>query len=412
MQPLNEQLLITFECVSAIGTSLQLKEMMEHFLKIFSRKTGALASIYWEYNTTSCEYKPLCFSGKKAFQELLLPPTSLLLHDTITFDESSGKHLLHVKIIDDWIVFVFEATKTELGLIQEIISLFQAKLENAVCACKNHLELIEINQTLERRIEEEVAKNREKDKHILQQSRLAQMGEMISMIAHQWRQPLGSISTVAASIKLKLALKRFDYTTPEGQEASKVFLDEAMSKIESYVQFLTRTIDDFRNFFKPHKPKESVTPSDLINRTLNIIGKALEINGIAINIETHTTTEIFTYANEVTQVILNILKNAEDVIKEREIHNPQIMISLDEEDEWHIIAIEDNAGGVPETVLPHVFEPYFSTKQEKNGTGLGLYMSKTIIEEHCNGSLRVINTDQGAKFIIKLRGEYSANQSL
>ena len=88
------------------------------------------------------------------------------------------------------------------------------------------------------------------------------------------------------------------------------------------------------------------------------------------------------------------------------------MISLDEEDEWHIISIEDNAGGVPETVLPHVFEPYFSTKQEKNGTGLGLYMSKTIIEEHCNGSLRVINTDQGAKFIIKLRGEYSANQSL
>ncbi len=403
MQQLNEQLLITFECVSAIGTSLQLTEMMEHFLKVFSRKTGALASIYWEYDKNTHEHKQLCFYGKKAFQDLLVLPSSLTQYDTITFNETNGKYLLHVKILDDWIVFIFDATKSEMDLIQEIISLFQAKLENAVCACKNHLELIEINQTLERRIEEEVAKNREKDKHILQQSRLAQMGEMISMIAHQWRQPLGSISTVSASVKLKIMLNRFDYSTPEGQEASKAFLEEAMSKIESYVQFLTRTIDDFRNFFKPNKQKESITLSQLVNRTLEIIGKALEINGITINIETHATTEIFTYANEVTQVILNILKNAEDVIKERQIKNPNIQITIGTEDAWQTISITDNAGGIPPSVLPHIFEPYFSTKQEKNGTGLGLYMSKTIIEEHCCGQILASNTPTGAQFIIKLK---------
>ncbi|QIR76946.1 ATP-binding protein [Sulfurospirillum diekertiae] len=403
MQQLNEQLLITFECVSAIGTSLQLTEMMEHFLKVFSRKTGALASIYWEYDKHTQKHKQICFYGKKAFQDLLVLPSSLTQYDTITFNETNGKYLLHVKIMDDWIVFIFDATKAEMDLIQEIISLFQAKLENAVCACKNHLELIEINQTLERRIEEEVAKNREKDKHILQQSRLAQMGEMISMIAHQWRQPLGSISTVAASIKLKIMLNRFDYSTIEGQEASKAFLEEAMSKIESYVQFLTRTIDDFRNFFKPNKQKESITLSQLINRTLEIIGKALEINGITINIQTHATTEIFTYANEVTQVILNILKNAEDVIKEREIINPNIQITIGTEDAWQTISITDNAGGIPATVLPHIFEPYFSTKQEKNGTGLGLYMSKTIIEEHCGGQILATNTPTGAQFTIKLK---------
>lgn len=403
MQQLNEQLLITFECVSAIGTSLQLSEMMEHFLKVFSRKTGALASVYWEYDKTKHTYKRLCFYGKKAFQDLLILPSSLTQHNTITFNEKNEKYLLHVKIMDDWIVFIFDATKAEMDLIQEIISLFQSKLENAVCACKNHLELIEINQTLERRIEEEVAKNREKDKHILQQSRLAQMGEMISMIAHQWRQPLGSISTVAASIKLKIMLNRFDYSTAEGQEASKAFLEESMSKIESYVQFLTRTIDDFRNFFKPNKQKESITLSQLVNRTLEIIGKALEINGITINIETHATTEIFTYANEVTQVILNILKNAEDVIKEREIINPNIQITIGTEDTWQTISITDNAGGIPATVLPHIFEPYFSTKQEKNGTGLGLYMSKTIIEEHCGGQILASNTPIGAQFTIKLK---------
>jgi len=403
MQRLNEQLLITFECVSAIGTSLQLKEMVEHFLKVFSRKTGALISIYWEYDPKTKSYKKLCLYGKKAFQELFNPPSSSLLHtQLIRYDEQSGKHLLHVKVEEDWIGFVFQTTEAEIELIQAIISSFKSKLENAVRACKNHLELIEINQTLERRIEEEVRKNREKDQHILQQSRLAQMGEMISMIAHQWRQPLGSISAVAASIKFKTSLNRFDYTTPEGIETSKVFLSEAMSKIESYVQFLTHTIDDFRNFFKPNKQKESVTLSQLVKRTLDIIGKALEINGITITIENEENREIFTYANEVTQVILNILKNAEDAIKERDIHGAQIRIRITREAAWQIICIEDNAGGIPEDVLPHIFEPYFSTKSEKNGTGLGLYMSKTIIEEHCGGEILALNTPMGAQFMIKL----------
>ena len=403
MQHLNEQLLITYECVSAIGTSLQLKEMMEHFLKVFSRKTGALASIYWDYNTQTHTYKQLCFQGKKAYQELIITPHALIKNEDIRYDKTSGKSLLHVKIGEDWIVFVFQASKSELELIKAIIASFQSKLENAVRACKNHLELIEINQTLERRIEEEVRKNREKDQHILQQSRLAQMGEMISMIAHQWRQPLGSISAVAASIKLKITLNRFDYSTPQGQEASKEFLNEAMSKIESYVQFLTHTIDDFRNFFKPNKQKESVTLSQLVNRTLEIIGKALEINGITIKVETQATHEIFTYANEVTQVILNILKNAEDAIKERETIHAHILITISKEDKWQTISIEDNAGGIPEHVLPHIFEPYFSTKSEKNGSGLGLYMSKTIIEEHCGGYIVASNTTHGAKFTIKLK---------
>lgn len=404
MQNLSEQLLITFECVSAIGTSLHLKEMISHFLKIFARKTGTLASMYWLYDPHTKAYTPLCLQGKKAFEHLFTPPTtSLTTYDIIPLDDTHTKHFLYVNVENDWMVFLFQSSKKDLELIQAIIHSFHAKLENAVHGCKSHLELIQINQTLERRIEEEVAKNREKDKHILQQSRLAQMGEMISMIAHQWRQPLGSISAVAASIKLKLSLNRFDQTTPEGQEACKLFLQEGMGKIESYVQFLTHTIDDFRNFFKPNKQKESVTLSQLLNRTLEIIGKALEINGITLNVETQSNYEIFTYANEVTQVILNILKNAEDVIKERDITKAHITITIASDGIWQTLSIHDNAGGIPEDVLPHIFEPYFSTKPEKNGTGLGLYMSKTIIEEHCGGIIQASNCDDGARFTIKLK---------
>jgi len=403
MQQLDEQLLITFECVSAIGTSLQLDTMVEQFLHIFSRKTGAIASAYWEYDPTHETYNLLCLHGKKAFTSFFKMPTHDMNDGFIMHDKKSEKSLLHVKVDEDWIVFLFQANNEELELLQSIISSFYSKLENAVHACKNHLELIEINQTLERRIEEEVSKNREKDQHILHQSRLAQMGEMISMIAHQWRQPLGSISAVAASIKLKTTLNRFDYSTHEGQEASKIYIQESMNKIESYVQFLTHTIDDFRNFFKPNKQKESVTLSQLVRKTLDIIGKALEINGITLTIEVHASNEIFTYANEVTQVILNILKNAEDVIKERHIPSPQIRIIVDADEAWQTISIEDNAGGIPQDVLPHIFEPYFSTKHEKNGTGLGLYMSKTIIEEHCGGEISAINNPLGACFRIKLK---------
>ena len=410
MTHLNQQLLIAYECVSAIGISLQLEEMMAHFLKVFSRKTGALAAIYWKAEGKE-SYKNGCFYGKKAFVPLFPHPSLKMKDGTILDVPHNKKHLLHVKIAEDWIVFLFDAPKEDIELIKAIITSFDAKLENAIRACKNHLELITINQTLEKRVEEEVHKNREKDKHILHQSRLAQMGEMISMIAHQWRQPLGSISTIAASIRLKIALNRLEWNTEEERTRSTLFLEDSMERIESYVKFLTHTIDDFRNFFKPNKQKESVTLPQLISKTLEIIGKTLEINGITLNVQTYENEPVFTYANEVTQVILNILKNAEDVLKERKTEEPHIDIRIQKEEEWETILIEDNAGGISPEILEHIFEPYFSTKSEKNGSGLGLYMSKIIIEEHCKGEMLVKNGTMGAQFIIKLHGASHPDES-
>jgi signal transduction histidine kinase len=405
MQYLNEQLLLTFECVSSIGTSLNLETMVERFLRVFTRKTGALASLYWQYVSEEKGYVERCFLGKQALKPLFKRPDAQSSNDQISVQTEGENTFLYVTIDNDSMVFLFYSDKKDLELLCSIVSSFHSKLENAVRACKNHHDLLEINQNLERRIEEEVAKNREKDKHILQQSRLAQMGEMISMIAHQWRQPLGSISAVAASIRLKVSLNRLDTSSEEAKEQSKAFLLDSMGKIESYVQFLTHTIDDFRNFFKPDKQKERASLAQLVNRTLDIIGKALEINTIAIKVDVQSTHEILTYASEVTQVILNVLKNAEDVIKERHIKYPHIFIHIEEQEEWHVLSIEDNAGGIPPHILPYIFEPYFSTKSEKNGSGLGLYMSKTIIEEHCGGMIYAENTPIGARFIIKLKEE-------
>ena len=398
---INEQLLIIYECVSSIGTSLELKEMIEHFLKVFSRKTGAISSTYWEYNKEQKSYQPLCFYGKQSLQYAMKPATFEMPNYTIICE--NDKERLHVKIAGDWIVFLFQEKQHDLEFIKAIINSFSTKLENAINACKYHFDLLTINQNLALRIEEEVEKNRQKDKHIMQQSRMAQMGEMISMIAHQWRQPLGSISAVVAGMKLKILLNKFDLTSEDGREASKQFTQQSLHKIEEYVRFLTNTIDDFRNFFKPDKHKESTSSLKLVQRTLEIIGKALEINGITVHVDAHTSKEIMVYANEVTQVILNILKNAEDVIKERETKHAQITITIDKDNNWQTISIEDNAGGIPKSVLPHIFEPYFSTKSDKNGTGLGLYMSRTIIEEHCGGKLEAQNTANGALFIIKLK---------
>ena len=129
---LNDQLLITYECVSAIGTSLDLKKMIEHFLKVFSRKTGAIASIYWEYNPMQNTYGSLCLYGKKSFQPILTPPSKTMENYTVLYNQESEKNLLHVKLKEDWIVFVFSANEIDLSFIKAIIASFNAKLENAI----------------------------------------------------------------------------------------------------------------------------------------------------------------------------------------------------------------------------------------------------------------------------------------
>jgi C4-dicarboxylate-specific signal transduction histidine kinase len=231
-----------------------------------------------------------------------------------------------------------------------------------------------------------------KDKLMFQQSRFAQMGEMISMIAHQWRQPLNIISITTASIQFDVLLDKI--------QKNKII--DSMNSIANKTQHLSDTIDDFRNFFKPTKEMTVTTFSDEIESALNIIGKSITIKNVKIIKDLKCISEFSVYANELKHVIINIIKNSEDVLIEKKIKNPYIKISSYKQDNNGVLQISDNGGGISKDNIEKIFDPYFSTKSKKSGTGLGLYMSKIIIEEHCAGRLEVSQNSDGAIFKIIL----------
>ena len=253
---------------------------------------------------------------------------------------------------------------------------------------KAEKEIQDLNDTLVSRVDDEVNKNREKDKKLIEQSRLAQMGEMISMIAHQWRQPLTAINSTSIFLELKANL---------GELKNDMVIKQSQN-ISKYTQHLSETIDDFRNFYKPNKEIVTIKLEDVFLKSLQIINASLISDKIDVVHEFNSDVEVNIYANEMMQVILNILKNAQDNFLEKEIKNPQIVIKTKDTS----ISISDNGGGIKNEIIDKIFDPYFSTKDEKNGTGLGLYMSKTIVEEHHKGTLHVENKNNGTSFTIEI----------
>jgi len=239
---------------------------------------------------------------------------------------------------------------------------------------------------------------KEQENTLLQHSRMAQMGEMISMIAHQWRQPLSAIASTTSNLKLRLMLESLDFSSPEAIEESSEYLTKRLDNVDVYVKSLTTTIDDFRNFYKPNKKPIVTSLKKIVEKSLNIIEVALEVDKIKVIKEYKNSENIEMFDSEMMQVVLNILKNSQDNFNEKKIDDPYIKIIVDGD----TISILDNGGGIPEKIIESVFDPYFSTKSEKNGTGLGLHMSKIIVDEHHRGHLRVENTEVGVHFSIKL----------
>ncbi|AFL69553.1 PAS domain-containing sensor histidine kinase [Sulfurospirillum barnesii] len=257
---------------------------------------------------------------------------------------------------------------------------------------ENERKIKQLNETLHHEVQIQLEKLREKDKQLQYQSRLIQMGEMLSMIAHQWRQPLAAIGATTSYLLARI----------EMDEIEKEAFQEEVEHIEGYVLHLSKTIDDFRNFFKALKQKESVTLEALVERTLTIVKPLLMTKNISIFTEFTCNEEIETYGNELAQVILNIIKNAEDALMDNGIKEPTIWIRTYCDSRFLFLEIRDNAGGIEEALFEKIFEAYFSTKLHKDGTGVGLCMSKTVVEEHCRGVLKVHNEDGGAVFTIIL----------
>jgi len=244
---------------------------------------------------------------------------------------------------------------------------------------------------LEHKVEDAIEESKKKDEILAHQAKLSAMGEMVGNIAHQWRQPLNALA-------LKTQFLEDDY---EDKMIDKEYLQEFSTESMNLINFMSKTIDDFRGFFKTEKIKKDFLILDCIKSAAVLLKPQLDNESILFNISGEDFT-INAVENEMAQVILNIVNNAKDALIENKVKDAEINILLETIEEKGKITIADNAGGIPENVIDRIFEPYFTTKEEGKGTGIGLYMSKMIVDGNLQGNLMVTNSKDGARFEITL----------
>ncbi len=249
-----------------------------------------------------------------------------------------------------------------------------------------------LNASLEQKVARELHNLRQKDKMLIQKSKMADMGDMISMIAHQWRQPLNQLSYILMNID----------SAYEHKELDKKYLDNKVKEANNLLEFMSVTIDDFRDYFKPDQKKESVNIGNVLKRGLELMQVPLEDAKIQIIHINECEKENELYVNEFVQVVLNLVKNSKDALLQNSIKDPMIKIITKCTEDETLVEVIDNGGGIEKDIQEKIFEPYFTTKDSQNGTGLGLYMSKMIVEEHLGGKIVVENIEGGSSFKVFL----------
>jgi signal transduction histidine kinase len=256
-------------------------------------------------------------------------------------------------------------------------------------------ELQQINEKLEEMVDKAVGEVRAKDRLLIQQSKMAAMGEMIGAIAHQWRQPLNALGLIIQDLKVSFLLN----------DLSKENMEKITGESMDQIKYMSKTIDDFRNFFRPDKPKAPFAIKDAVADVLKIASAGLENNSVSVETD-YCEEELLVdgYENEFKQVILNLISNAKDATVEHNSNSSdrKIKISLSKHNQEAILSVLDNGGGIKDEVLEKIFEPYFTTKEQGKGTGIGLYMSKMIVEDNMLGRLSAMNDGNGAKFLVEL----------
>ena len=296
-------------------------------------------------------------------------------------DKNNYKELK--KLINSFMIMKNKIHKRENDLHQ-----LNQSLEDKVKEKTKELQIL--NKDLEKKVEEEIAKNMEKELHILESSKMIQMGEMIGNIAHQWRQPLSVISTAASGMKLQK-----EYGMLEDEK-----FNYYCNSIVENSEYLSETIDIFRNFISEKKERATVIIQNRIDISLKIVISTLEANHIKLikNIDYSNPIKLEVVVGELSQVIINIINNAKDILLERKVEDAWIKVGLEKNSSFVTIWIEDNAGGVPSEIISKIFDPYFTTKHKSQGTGLGLHMSYKIVTESLGGELKVSNSTNGALF--------------
>ncbi|RXK02287.1 hypothetical protein CRV02_05460 [Arcobacter sp. CECT 8989] len=325
-----------------------------------------------------------------------------LYNDNLNEEIKRKQELLNRNLQDDISTIVLASLLVTI-LIIAIILILSRRLKNIFQYYSKSIEdsnnkLHKLNEELEQKVKQQVNTLRQKDSLLNQQSKLAAMGEMLGNIAHQWRQPLSAISTLASGIRVK----------KEVGEISNEDLDKDLQAIVTSTKLLSNTIDDFRNYYSKDKHIKEFKIEDTLNNVLSLISANLDNKEIEL-IFSIDDVSINSYENELIQVLLNILNNAKDALLERE--TPRyIFITIKKQKENVLLEIYDNAGGIKKDVIDRVFEPYFTTKFKSQGTGIGLYMTKNIIDSNLKGKIEVENKSftyhdqkfKGALFRIKL----------
>lgn len=272
--------------------------------------------------------------------------------------------------------------ETEIDERQQVQEILAAK----------SIQLEMLNTTLEQRINTTLEELRQNDRLMINQSRQAAMGDMINNIAHQWRQPLNNIGLIVQSI-------RYDFDAGAMTSAQ---MAQEIDKCMEIISFMSQTINDFRNFFREDKETRLFNVRERIENAIKLMSASLKHNHISVFLDSDSEVEVNGLPNEFSQAILNLLANARDALLEREAALPKINIKIGCEGRVCVVSISDNAGGIPDDIIDHVFDPYFTTKEQGKGTGIGLYITKTIIEKHMGGSVSVHNRAEGAEFWISI----------
>jgi PAS domain S-box-containing protein len=311
-----------------------------------------------DYESQECPiFKTLIDKKTRVVKEYFIKKDGVFLPVTLTVAPLENKGA----------IVVFKDITEEL--------LYEKTLQNKID--EKTQELQELNSNLEKTIQEEIEKNKQQFVLLEQQSRLAALGEMIGNIAHQWRQPLSAITVSMSGLYLKYEMDMMD----------KDDITQTTNLIMKNANYLSNTIDDFRNFIRNETKEELFKIAKVIDEVYSIIHPMMKDSDIDVTFNLDETLEYVGYPNELSQVILNILNNAKDALKEKELQVKRINIELFADDKKVYILLADNGGGIPSEIKPKIFDPYFTTKHQSQGTGLGLYMSSKIIKERFAGEL-------------------------
>ena len=322
------------------------------------------------------------FEENTGYMQQELPDIATMIEKL--FKDKNHKELLQIKKY-----YKNPVRKTEEQ--QEIVTKFGEKRVGVL-----HAVALDIQENISKKMYLiaiiDITDLQKKDEFMIAQSRQAAMGDMLAMVAHQWRQPLSIISMLANNIRLQKEL---------GNEVSENDINHLITGLNKQTAYLSHTIDDFRDFFKPDKMKETVSLNSILQKMMTLVGKSLQNNNIKLTHELQQEIILTTYPNQLMQILINLINNAKDAIKDNNINDGLIQITTTQKKKNLIINICDNGGGIDKSILDKLGQPYVTTKS-KNGTGLGLYMSIIITSKHLGGKLHWENKEKGSCFYITL----------